>query len=494
MHGNRPDRAARAAGLGLHRRNLGLPWHGLGAYRSRFGVAGEVAIPSSTTAQRFGHPAALAVLAGTELWERISFHGMAALLTLYMAEQLLLPGHVEAIAGYGTFRAAVEWATGTLSPVAMAAQVFGLYMGLVNFTPILGGYLGDRWLGRRRAVAAGAALMTLGHLCLAFDRTFLVALLLLIGGAGLLRGNLVAQLGALYPPGDTRAATGVQIYYAMVNIGYFIGPLLTGLLAKLYGWHWGFAFAGLGMLTGLALYLAGTRQLADTPGQTQAARRRLTVEERRTCLKLLALLPLITLFWVDQVQYWNAYNFWVRDYVDLTVLGWRMPVPWVQSLAGLCATLPVPLVLAFWAALARRGLRLTALQKLAFGCVGFGLFTCWDASATLIFGTAGAIPLLWIVVSQLGLNFSYLHVQPVAIALFARAAPASLGAMMVGLYYLTMFFGSVICGRLGALYEVLSPTRFWLLHAAIAASGGPLLLLFGRLWPIAEDGDARQAA
>jgi POT family proton-dependent oligopeptide transporter len=151
-----------------------------------------------------GHPRGLATLAGTELWERISFHGMVALLTLYMADQLLLPGHIEKIVGFGAYRNILEWITGPLTVEALATQTFGLYIGLIYFTPVLGGLVGDRILGRRRAVILGCVLMTSGHFCMAFDQSFLLALLLLILGAGFLRGNLVAQVAGLYPDGDIK--------------------------------------------------------------------------------------------------------------------------------------------------------------------------------------------------------------------------------------------------------------------------------------------------
>ncbi|HWG67892.1 MAG TPA: hypothetical protein VN692_00605, partial [Steroidobacteraceae bacterium] len=119
--------------------------------------------PRAPARQVFGHPRGLVVLAGTELWDRISFHGMQALLTLYMVGQLFTPGHVEKIAGFQGFRAAVEGVFGHLTPQGLATQVFGLYVGLVYFTPALGGWLGDRVLGRTRAVILGGLLMTAGH-------------------------------------------------------------------------------------------------------------------------------------------------------------------------------------------------------------------------------------------------------------------------------------------------------------------------------------------
>ena len=174
------------------------------------------------------HPRGLWILAGTELWDRISFHGMQALLTLYMVDALLRPGHIEHIAGFAAYRAAVESVVGPLTVAALAAQTFGLYVGLVYFTPFLGGALGDRLIGRRAGVIAGALLLTAGHFCLAFDTVFLVALLLLICGAGLLRGNLAPQVTSLYADGDRRQSDAFQIFFVAVNIGAFIASMEAG--------------------------------------------------------------------------------------------------------------------------------------------------------------------------------------------------------------------------------------------------------------------------
>lgn len=437
----------------------------------------------------WGHPRGLTVLAGTELWERISFHGMLALLTLYMAEQLLLPGHVERVIGFPVYRALLERLTGPLSVEALAAQTFGLYIGLIYFTPVFGGYLGDRLMGRRTAVVTGAALMALGHLCMAFDQTFLAALLLLILGAGFMRGNLLAQVGGLYGPSDQRAAGGVQIYYAMVNTGGVVAPLITGALGKTYGWHVGFGFAGFGMLAGLAIYLAGSNLVPrDPPRRDAALRARLGADDWRAILALIALMPFLTCFWVGQSQIWNVYNIWTRDHVDLVILGWSMPVPWIQSISSFTAVALVPVVMAVWSRQRAAGREPDDIAKLALGCMIFAAFHVWDGMATQIFGSARAIPLLWVVLSQFGQSFGYLYVQPVAIAYFTRVAPISLRSMMVGVYFLTMFAGSLISGRLGGAYETLSPSSFWYLHAAVVAGGGAglwlLRPLYGR-WRVA---------
>jgi POT family proton-dependent oligopeptide transporter len=203
------------------------------------------------------HPRGLWIISATELWDRISFHGMQALLTLYMVDYLLLPGHIEQIAGFARYRAAVESITGPLSVAALAAQTFGIYVGLVYLCPMIGGAIGDRLIGRRAGVIAGGLILTSGHFCMALDVTFLLALLLLIVGAGLLRGNLAPQVTGLYAEGDRRLADAFQVFYVGINLGAFLAPLVTGTLAVVYGWHFGFAFAGIGMLIGLVIYLCG---------------------------------------------------------------------------------------------------------------------------------------------------------------------------------------------------------------------------------------------
>src|ERR1700733_5246578 len=232
-----------------------------------------------------------------------------ALLTLYMADQLLLPGHIERIVGFAAYRHFLERITGPLTVEALATQTFGIYIGLIYFTPVLGGLIGDRWLGRRNAVIVGCALMTLGHFCMAFDQSFLLALLLLILGAGFLRGNLIAQVGGLYKAGDARSTHAMQIYYSMVNLGGFVAPLVTGALGQTYGWHYGFGFAGIGMLVGLVIYVVGAPYLPQgAPRRVIVQERSLNRTERHTVAALLLLMPLLTLYWVVNSQEWNTYN------------------------------------------------------------------------------------------------------------------------------------------------------------------------------------------
>lgn len=445
--------------------------------------------PSARTL--FGQPRGLAVLAGTELWDRISFHGMQALLVLYMVHQLLLPGHAEAIAGFGILKSSIAFFTGPLSVRALATQIFGLYVGLIYFAPVIGGILGDRWLGRRTAIIWGGLLMTVGHFSLAFDTTFLLALLLLILGAGLLRGNLSPQMAELYAPSDRRRDVAFQIYGMVLNFAAFVAPIVTGQLAQSFGWHYGFAFAGLGMLAGVIIYTTRGRSLPEPMHRAvpSGERTKANAEERRRIGFLLLLVPVASLFWVAQSQVWNTYNLWVENHVRLQYGHWVMPVPWLQSLDGLAPFVLIPPVLMLWHWQARHHREPSEFAKAAIGCFIFALATAWLGTAVWVYGENGRASLVWPIVFHLVSNLGWVYFAPTMSALYTRLAPPTVNATMLGIYSLSVTMGSFVSGRLGALYEQVPADTFWMIHAAIVASCGVFILAFG----LAAKRDARAA-
>ena len=212
-------------------------------------------------AELFGHPKGLTVLFATEMWERFSYYGMAALLVLYLVKYLLLPGRVEAVIGYQAVKGALESIFGPLAPQPLASQIFGFYAGFAYLLPILGGYLADRFFGQRAMAIAGALLMAAGHFLMAVESMLFVALGLLVLGMGAFKPNVSTQVGALYAPNDPRRVPAYSIYYVGINIGAFLAPLVAGTLGGEVGWHYGFGAAGVGMLISLAIYLAGLRHL-----------------------------------------------------------------------------------------------------------------------------------------------------------------------------------------------------------------------------------------
>src|SRR6266480_4112374 len=164
-----------------------------------------------------GHPRGLGYITFAEALERFSYYGMQALLVLYIVNRLLHPGHVEHIFVFVPFRHAIESFRGPLDIQPLSSTIFGLYTGLVYLTPIAGGLIADRWLGRTRTIIIGALLMSAGHFLMAFDFSFLIALTCLLTGVGCFKGNLASQVGGLYPQGDNRRADAFQIYYIFIN-------------------------------------------------------------------------------------------------------------------------------------------------------------------------------------------------------------------------------------------------------------------------------------
>jgi len=221
----------------------------------------DAVVPGEGDRAFLGHPRGLGFLVFAEAWERFSYYGMQSLLVLYMSQQLLLPGHVGNIAGFAAFRGAIESVYGALSPLALASVIFGLYAGGVYLTPIAGGLIADRLLGRTRTVAIGATLMALGHFLMAFDVSFLIALACLLAGVGCFKGNIASQVGELYAADDLRRADAFQLYFIGINVAVIVAPLICGTLGQKVAWHWGFGAAGVGMLAGLAVYLAGRKWL-----------------------------------------------------------------------------------------------------------------------------------------------------------------------------------------------------------------------------------------
>ena len=440
----------------------------------------EAAVPRTGDATFLGHPRGLFYLAFTEAWERFSYYGMTALLALYMVNQLLLPGHVEHIGGFSAFRAAAESVVGPLSTQALASQIFGLYSGFVYFTPLLGGMIADRWIGQRNGVVIGALSMSAGHIAMTWDQSFLLALLLLVMGSGFLKGNISAQVGALYPREDeARRTRGFIIFSTAINIGAVVGPLLCGLLAQVYGWHYGFGIAAIFMLLGLATYLYGYRYLPARVERKKFEGTRLTAAERRVVFALVVVI-IITIFQSTAFyQVFNVSSIWIQQHVSLDIGGFRIPVPWFQSINSIFSILGVPLLFWIWRHQASRGREPNELAKIGTGA--------WIAAASnlilvaAIFASGGApVHPIWPFLYSAGLGISFLYYWPTLLALVSRAAPAKVNATLMGLTFMSLFISNNLIGWVGGFYERMSPAQFWTMHAAIATGGGLLVALFGR--------------
>lgn len=433
-----------------------------------------------------GHPRGLGYLAFTEAWERFSYYGMQTLLVLYMVKQLLLPGHIEHIAGFRWFRAALESAyRGPLSTVALASAIFGLYTGVVYLTPIAGGLIADRWLGRTRTITLGALLMAAGHFLMAFDGSFLVALCCLLAGVGCFKGNLASQIGALYAPTDLRRADAFQIYYLFINGAVVAAPLIAGTLGEVYGWHYGFGAAGVGMVLGLVIYLSGRKWLPVEPAPsgagTAAPRPRLTRDERNAVIVLVLLLPVLALGAVGNQQIFNAYMLWVPSHVSLVFFGRTMPTTWLVTLDSIVSVSFLVGSVAFWRLWAKRFKEPSEGIKITLGLAlsAAGLLSL--AGAAVMSSPEHKASIGWVLGFELFNSAGFANVFPVGMAMFARACPKSIVGTMMGIYLLHLFVANNLVGWLGGLLERWSGLQFWLLHAALVGGAGVLMLVAARL-------------
>ena len=399
----------------------------------------------------FDQPRGLTVLFLTNMWETFSYYGMRALLVYYMTKQLMFAQ------GYSSF-------------------IYGAYTACAYFTPIVGGVIADRYLGKTRAITIGASVMAIGHFMMAFEPLFYFALATIALGNGLFLPSLPSQVGDLYRPGDPRRGWAFNIYYVGINIGGFLAPLVCGTLGEVYGWHYGFGVAGVGMVVGLVIYTWGRRYLpAPQPRSTRAAQRVPGPGfDRRTVLVLIGVGLSVTVFRAAYEQVGNTVALWADAGVDRAAGAFVIPMTWFQSLNPLFVILLTPPLLAYWRRRAEAGHDQPAARRMALGAA-------LVAGAYLML--AGVIGLEsghragWVSLALFFLLFTFgeLFILPTGLGLFARLAPPRLGATTVAAWFLVVFSGSLTAGVVGTLWSRLTPATYFLLLAGIAATAAALL-------------------
>lgn len=440
---------------------------------------------STRTAELFGHPKGLSFLFATEMWERFSYYGMRALLVLYMVKHLLQPERAETVIGYGALRSGLESLFGPLGVQPLASHIYGLYTAFVYLTPIIGGLIADRWLGQRRTVVVGAVLMAIGHFMMAFERLFLFALFMLILGSGAFKPNISCQVGTLYPPGDPRRDRAFSIFYVGINVGAFFSPLVCGTLGEAYGWHYGFAAAGIGMLIGTLIYIAGWPALPPDEISLRAGqpKRPLDRGEWRCILALAILFLPVALFWATYEQQGNTIALWADAHTDRSVnlLFWQgqIPVTWFQSFNPFMIFAFTPFVVALWAWQARRDREPSTVVKMALGCFGVTFANLVLVLAALQAGD-GKASWLWLFCYFVIITIGELYLSPIGLSLVTKIAPARMVSMVMGLWLASIFVGNFISGWLGSFWSAMDKPSFFLMIAAVAAAAGVVILAFNR--------------
>ena len=401
----------------------------------------------------FGQPRGLTILFLTNMWEQFSYFGMRALLVYYMTTTLL----------FGQEK---------------ASSIYGFYTAFAYFTPIIGGTIADRWLGKRRAVIIGAATMAAGHFMMAFEPLFYFALATIAIGNGLFLPTLPSQINDLYTADDPRRPWAYNVYYVGVNVGAFLAPLVCGFLGETYGWHYGFAAAGVGMLAGLLIYVYGHAYLpperkveAPVSAPSPASHR-----GRDTALLLLGIGLAVTVFRGAYEQIGNTMALWMRDDVNRTIGGVEVGAAMFFSLNPLLVMLLTPLLLARWKRQAERGRELSVIQKMAVGALLVAASYLLVAAAEALTG-GGRAHWIWLLSYFFVFTLGELFILPNGLGIFARLAPPRLGASTVAAWYLAIFSGSLLAGQVGRLWSRVAHVPFFLILAGIASLSAALLYL-----------------
>ncbi len=481
---------------------------------------------SATEKQWFGHPRGLATLFFTEMWERFSYYGMRALLVLFMTA---------ATAGANP---------GLEFSVSTAAAVYGLYTFFVYVLALPGGWVADNIWGQRKAVFVGGCIIAGGHFTMAGpliglpdQPCFFLGLLLIVIGTGLLKPNVSTMVGDLYPEGGARRDAGFSVFYMGINLGAFLGPILTGFLGEDYNWHWGFSLAGIGMILGLVQYRLGQRHLGtagllDTTDRVALAAKtrrfyqsaggvfgiitvggylllqivsleRLaawlgygviivavayfayllllanhTALEKRRLLVIFWLFILAAIFWSGFEQAGSSLNLFAATLTDRVIGSWEVPASWLQSINALFIIILAPVFGSVWVFLASIKRNPSIPVKFALGLMGLsaGFFV-------IAWGAANASPTslvspAWLVVMYFLHTVGELCLSPVGLSSITKLAPAGRVGQMMGVWFIGTALGNLFAGLVAGRLEDLSANALFGSVAMIIGIAGVVALVF----------------
>ncbi len=390
----------------------------------------------------FGHPKGLFVLFFTEMWERFSYYGMRAILVLYLVTQTT-----------GT-NPGLGWTTGE------ALALYGWYTMLVYVASIPGGWIADRILGQKKSVLIGGLTLCLGHSILAVEEmwAFYTGLGLIIAGVGLLKPNISTMVGGLYEAGDSRRDRGFTIFYIGINIGAFLSSLIVGVVGEVYGWHYGFGLAGIGMLLGQIVYMAGQKHLthvgnllSETSNEEDKAKydQPLTKIEKDRVIVLLLSFLIVIVFWGAFEQAGGLMNIYTLEKTNRVIAGMTIPASVFQSLNAAFIILLGTTVAGYWVKRASKNKEASSLFKMAVGTMIMGLGFLFMTGASAQFEANGSSAMYWLVFAYLFHTIGELCASPVALSFITKLAPVKYGSIMMGVYFAMTGFGNKLAGLLG---------------------------------------------
>lgn len=416
------------------------------------------------------HPKGLYFLFCVEMWERFSYYGMRALLILYMTQELLFS-------------------------TEKAGHVYGWYTGLVYATPLIGGYIADRYIGARKSIIIGAILMTLGQFFLANGTLtfFFWALGLLIIGNGFFKPNISTIVGRLYPENDHRRDGGFTIFYMGINLGAFLAPLICGIIAKIYGYKFGFMTAGFGMLLGLIIYLLGQNfflqhhglkpvhcaQKSECPENAINIDKPLTKEDKHKIAVIFTLVFFSIFFWSSFEQAGSSLTLFAEHSTNRTLpfLNIEFPTSFFQSVNPLLILLLAPLFSSLWLGLSKKNLDPSPPMKFVFGLgfVAIGFIVMYFAA--ILAGDTNKVSFLWLFGVYFFHTIGELCLSPVGLSMVTKLAPLKFASMLMGVWLGGSFLANLLAGFFAGNYDKIKHDTFFLIPAATAGISA-LALLF----------------
>jgi len=395
----------------------------------------------------FGHPVGLYILFFTELWERFSYYGMRALLTLYIA----------------TSATAIDPGLGWSNKDSI--WLYGWYTMLVYAAAIPGGWLADKFLGQKKTVMLGGFLLCIGHLVLAIPGTtaFFSGLLLIILGVGGLKPNISTMVGGLYKQGDIRRDSGFTIFYIGINIGAFLSSIIVGLVAFKYGWHYGFGLAGVGMLLGQTVFIVGQKYLkhvgnflgnSGNLADKEAMKKPLDKIEKDRVIVLLISFLIVVVFWGAFEQAGGLMNLYTDAKVDrgISIGSWtEIPAAVFQSLNAGYIIIFGTLIGGFWIWWKKQGKESSSIFKMAIGTIimGFGYVFMMFASKEASLEAFGKAAMFWVFLAYLFHTIGELCTSPVSLSFITKLAPVKYASIMMGVYFAATGFGNKLAGSIG---------------------------------------------
>jgi len=467
----------------------------------------------------FGHPFGLSTLFFTEMWERFSYYGMRALLTLFMTSAT-----IGANPGLGF-------------DVATAGAIYGMYTALVYITALPGGWIADNLWGQRKAIWVGGWIIALGHFTMAVPGTvtFFLGLGFIICGTGLLKPNVSTIVGDLYPEGGARRDAGFSVFYMGINLGAFLGPIITGFLGEGYHWHWGFGVAGLGMVLGLIQFRLGQEHLGDighlttdkSSEEVAAMSRKFfgalgaivagigafaflvsngtiglsitqiaqglgtsvlflvgaffvyvwtagghTRDENRRMAVIFWLFLMIAVFWSGFEQAGTSLNIFARDLTDRGMFGRIIPASTLQSINAGFIILLAPVFGSLWVWLDSRQKNPSIPLKAGMGLLGLamGFFVlAWGAS----FATPeNPVSPMWLVVTYFLHTVGELCISPIGLSAITKLSPKRRVGQMMGIWFVGAALGNLFAGLVAGQLESLPPAALFRTVAMIIGGVG----------------------